>query len=109
MRRALDRHPFGAFLSNPRSRGASFDLESTPHFVRCGVGHNGWEAHGYWPFGATQSVDNFESAKKLLEPKGMTVVEAKVDQFRKVAQERVWPAYKNQFGALWDEITDFKS
>jgi TRAP-type transport system periplasmic protein len=58
---------------------------------------------------ATESVDNFESAKKLLEPKGMTVVEAKVDQFRKIAQEKIWPAYKNQFGALWDEIADFKS
>ena len=58
---------------------------------------------------ATESVDNFESAKKLLEPKGMTVVEAKVDQFRKLAQEKIWPAYKAQFGALWDEIADFKS
>jgi tripartite ATP-independent transporter DctP family solute receptor len=58
---------------------------------------------------ATESVDNFESAKKLLEPKGMTVVEAKVDQFRALAQEKIWPAYKSQFGALWDEIADFKS
>src|SRR5262249_30956115 len=32
---------------------------------------------------ATESVDNFESAKKLLEPKGMTVVEAKVEEFRR--------------------------
>jgi tripartite ATP-independent transporter DctP family solute receptor len=58
---------------------------------------------------ATESVDNFESAKKLLEPKGMTVVEAKVDLFRKVAQEKIWPAYKSQFGALWDEIAAFQS
>jgi TRAP-type C4-dicarboxylate transport system substrate-binding protein len=58
---------------------------------------------------ATESVDNFESAKKLLEPKGMTVVEAKVDLFRKVAEERIWPAYKSQFGALWDEIAAFQS
>ena len=58
---------------------------------------------------ATESVDNFESAKKLLEPKGMTVVEAKVEEFRKVAQEKIWPLYKSQFGAMWDEIAGFKS
>src|SRR5262249_27109319 len=58
---------------------------------------------------ATETVDNLESAKKLLEPKGMTVLEAKVDLFRQVAQEKIWPAYKAQFGALWDEIADFKS
>jgi TRAP-type transport system periplasmic protein len=58
---------------------------------------------------ATESVDNFASAKNLLEPKGMTVVEAKVDQFRKLAQEKIWPAYKTQFGALWDEVAEFKS
>jgi hypothetical protein len=35
----------------------------------------------------TESVDNFAAAKKELEPKGMTVVEANVEAFRKVAQE----------------------
>ena len=35
---------------------------------------------------ATESVDNFAKAKEELEPLGMTVVEAKVDEFRKVAQ-----------------------
>ena len=35
---------------------------------------------------ATESVDNFAKAKSELEPLGMTVVEAKVDEFRKVAQ-----------------------
>ena len=56
----------------------------------------------------TESVDNFAKAKAELEPHGMTVVEAKVDEFRKVAQQKIWPAYKSQFGALWDEIEGFK-
>jgi hypothetical protein len=38
----------------------------------------------------------------------MVVVEAKVDLFRKAAQEKIWPAYKTQYGALWDEIVGFK-
>ncbi|MEJ0077027.1 MAG: TRAP transporter substrate-binding protein [Alphaproteobacteria bacterium] len=57
---------------------------------------------------ATESVDNFAKAKSELEPFGMVVVEAKIDQFRKVAQEKIWPAYKGQYGALWDEIEGFK-
>jgi tripartite ATP-independent transporter DctP family solute receptor len=56
----------------------------------------------------TESVDSFAKAKAELEPHGMTVVEAKVDEFRKVAQQKIWPAYKSQFGALWDEIEGFK-
>ena len=51
----------------------------------------------------------FAEAKALLEPVGMTVVEAKVDHFRKVAQQKIWPAYKSQYGALWDEIESFKA
>ena len=39
----------------------------------------------------TESVDNFAAAKKELEPKGMTVVEAKVEEFRKVAMAKIWP------------------
>jgi TRAP-type C4-dicarboxylate transport system substrate-binding protein len=57
---------------------------------------------------ATESVDNFAKAKETLEPLGMTVVEAKVEEFRKVAQQKIWPAYKSQYGALWDEIEGFK-
>jgi tripartite ATP-independent transporter DctP family solute receptor len=57
----------------------------------------------------TESVDHFEEAKALLEPLGMTVVEAKVEEFRKVAQQKIWPAYKAQYGALWDEIEGFKA
>jgi len=57
---------------------------------------------------ATESVDTFAKAKSELEPFGMTVVEAKIDLFRKVAQEKIWPAYKSQYGALGDEIEGFK-
>ena len=57
----------------------------------------------------TELVDNFAEAKKVLEPNGMTVVEAKVEEFRKVAQQKIWPAYKSQYGALWDEIEGFKA
>jgi TRAP-type transport system periplasmic protein len=56
-----------------------------------------------------ESVDNFESAKKLLEPKGMTVVQGNVEAFRKIAEQKVWPTYKTQFGALFDEIAAFKA
>jgi len=56
-----------------------------------------------------ESVDNFESAKKLLEPKGMTVVQGNVEAFRKIAEQKVWPTYKSQFGALFDEIAAFKA
>ena len=57
---------------------------------------------------ATELVDNFAKAKQELEPLGMTVVEAKVEEFRTVAQQKIWPAYKSQYGALWDEIEGFK-
>jgi tripartite ATP-independent transporter DctP family solute receptor len=57
----------------------------------------------------TESVDNFAKAKEELEPLGMTVVEAKVELFRKVAEEKIWPAYRSQYGALWDEVAAFKA
>src|SRR5882757_5703005 len=56
----------------------------------------------------TESVDNFAAAKKALEPKGMTVVEADVPAFRKVAEAKIWPAYKQQYAALWDQIASAK-
>jgi TRAP-type transport system periplasmic protein len=56
----------------------------------------------------TESVDNFEKAKELLEPKGMTVNKADVETFRKIAQDKVWPAYKQQFPELWEEIVTTK-
>ncbi|HEY6979653.1 TRAP transporter substrate-binding protein [Reyranella sp.] len=57
----------------------------------------------------TESVDNFDAAKKALEPKGMTVVKGDVDAFRKVAEAKIWPAYKKQYGELWDTIANFKA
>ena len=56
----------------------------------------------------TESVDNLDKAKELLEPKGMTVNTANVEAFRKLAQEKVWPAYKQQFPELWEEIVATK-
>jgi tripartite ATP-independent transporter DctP family solute receptor len=58
---------------------------------------------------ATESVDNFDKAKEILEPKGMTVVKADVEAFRKVAEAKIWPAYKKQYPAMWDEIATFKA
>jgi tripartite ATP-independent transporter DctP family solute receptor len=58
---------------------------------------------------AIESVDSFESAKKLLEPRGMTVVQGNVEAFRRIAQEKIWPTYRTQYGALFDEIAGLKS
>jgi TRAP-type C4-dicarboxylate transport system substrate-binding protein len=58
---------------------------------------------------ATEAVDNFDKAKELLEPKGMTVAKADVEAFRRIAQDRIWPAYRKQYGALWDEIAGFEA
>ena len=52
----------------------------------------------------TESVDNLEKAKELLEPKGMTINTANVDAFRKLAREKVWPGYQKQYGEMWEEI-----
>jgi len=56
----------------------------------------------------TESVDNLAKAKELLEPKGMTVNSADVEAFRHIAQEKVWPAYKQQFPDLWEQIVATK-
>jgi tripartite ATP-independent transporter DctP family solute receptor len=53
---------------------------------------------------ATESVDNFAKAKEILEPKGMVVNEADVAAFKKVAKDKIWPAYKPQYPELWDVI-----
>lgn len=57
----------------------------------------------------TESLDNFEAAKAALEPKGMTVVKADVEAFRKLAQDKIWPNYKKQYTAMWDEVASFKA
>jgi tripartite ATP-independent transporter DctP family solute receptor len=57
----------------------------------------------------TESVDNIAAAKKELEPKGMTVVQGNIEAFRKVAQEKIWPNYKTQYGGMWEEVAGFKA
>jgi tripartite ATP-independent transporter DctP family solute receptor len=57
----------------------------------------------------TESVDNYDKAKALLEPKGMTVKKADVEAFRKIAEAKIWPAYKKQYPAMWDEIVAVKA
>ena len=56
----------------------------------------------------TESVDNAEKAKELLEPKGMKVNTADVEAFRKIAQAKVWPAYQKEYPELWEEIVATK-
>jgi TRAP-type transport system periplasmic protein len=58
--------------------------------------------------GLTESVDTVEKAKELLEPKGMTLNIADVDAFRKIAQEKVWPAYQKEYADIWEEIVATK-
>jgi hypothetical protein len=36
----------------------------------------------------------------------MTVNAGDVDAFRKVAQEKIWPAYEKQFGAMWELVAN---
>ncbi|MBI3512571.1 MAG: TRAP transporter substrate-binding protein [Proteobacteria bacterium] len=56
----------------------------------------------------TESVDNLQKAKELLEVKGMIVNAANVEAFRKVAQEKVWPAYQKQYSEMWEQIVATK-
>src|SRR5258708_39638812 len=56
----------------------------------------------------TESVDNLQKAKELLEAKGMIVNPANVEAFRKIAQEKVWPGYQKQYSELWDQIVATK-
>jgi tripartite ATP-independent transporter DctP family solute receptor len=57
---------------------------------------------------ATESVDNLAKAKEILEAKGMKVNAADVASFRKLAEEKVWPSYKQQYGEYWDRIVSTK-
>jgi len=52
----------------------------------------------------TESVDNFQKAKEILEPKGMKVNQADVASFRKIAEEKIWPQYRQQYAEMWDKI-----
>jgi tripartite ATP-independent transporter DctP family solute receptor len=56
----------------------------------------------------TESVDSLAKAKELLEPHGMKVNAADVASFRKVAQEKIWPQYRQQYGEIWDRIVNTK-
>ncbi len=57
---------------------------------------------------ATESVDNLQKAKEILEAKGMKVNAADVTAFRKVAEEKIWPPYQKQYAELWDRIVGTK-
>jgi len=57
---------------------------------------------------ATESVDNLQKAKEILEAKGMKVNAADVPAFRKIAEERVWPQYQKQYAELWERIVGTK-
>jgi tripartite ATP-independent transporter DctP family solute receptor len=57
---------------------------------------------------ATESVDNLQKAKEILEAKGMKVNAADVTAFRKIAEERIWPPYQKQYAELWDRIVGTK-
>jgi tripartite ATP-independent transporter DctP family solute receptor len=54
----------------------------------------------------TESVDNFQKAKELLEPKGMKVNQADVASFRKIAEEKIWPQYRQQYAEMWEKIVN---
>jgi len=53
---------------------------------------------------STESVDNLAAAKSQLEPRGMVVNAPDIGPFKKVAQEKIWPAYQKQFPELWEQI-----
>src|SRR5438128_4604523 len=57
---------------------------------------------------ATESVDNLQKAKEILEAKEMKVNAADVTASRKIAEEKVWPAYQKQYAELWDRIVSTK-
>jgi TRAP-type C4-dicarboxylate transport system substrate-binding protein len=56
----------------------------------------------------TETVDNIGKAKEILEAKGMKVNAADVASFRKVAEEKIWPAYKQQYAEWWDKVASAK-
>ena len=56
----------------------------------------------------TESVDNLAKAKEILEAKGMKVNAADVASFRKLAEDKIWPGYKQQYGELWDRVVSAK-
>ena len=57
---------------------------------------------------ATESVDNLAKAKEILEARGMKVNATDVASYRRVAEEKIWPQYKQQYAELWDKIVATK-
>jgi tripartite ATP-independent transporter DctP family solute receptor len=57
---------------------------------------------------ATESVDSLAKAKEILEAKGMKVNQADVPSFRKLAEEKIWPQYRQQYAEMWDKIVNTK-
>ena len=57
---------------------------------------------------ATESVDNLAKAKEILEAKGMKVNARRRPSFRKIAEEKIWPQYRQQYGEHWDKIVAAK-
>jgi len=55
---------------------------------------------------ATETVDSFQKAREILEPKGMKVNQADVASFRKIAEEKIWPQYRQQYAEMWDKIVN---
>ncbi len=56
----------------------------------------------------TESVDSLQGAKKLLDPTGMQVVAPDLAPFRKIAEEKIWPQYKQEYSQFWDKIVGTK-
>jgi TRAP-type C4-dicarboxylate transport system substrate-binding protein len=56
----------------------------------------------------TETVDSLAKAKEILEARGMKVNAADVASFRKLAEEKIWPQYKQQYGEIWDRIVSVK-
>ncbi len=52
----------------------------------------------------TEEVDNLAAAKRILEPLGMKVNAPDLGPFKALAQQKIWPQYQKQYGALWDDI-----
>ena len=53
-------------------------------------------------------LDNLAKAKEILEARGMKVNAADVASFRKMAEEKIWPAYKQQYGEMWERVAAAK-
>jgi TRAP-type transport system periplasmic protein len=52
----------------------------------------------------TESLDTLAAAKEQLEPHGMIINLPDREPFKKLAQEKVWPAYQKQYSELWELI-----